>query len=71
MGRHAVVRLFLRTLPPTVSSDGFAPAPAAGCEQPDHYKLTASSLSLTLKQKQIGCCQDKVGGRCLASRAVQ
>ena len=41
-------------------SDGFAPAPAAGCDQPDHYKLTASSLSLTLKQKQIGCCQDKV-----------
>lgn len=29
------------------------------CEQPDHYKLTASSLSLTIKQKQIGCCQDK------------
>ena len=31
----------------------------------------ASSLSLTLKQKQIGCCQDKVGGRCLASTAAQ
>ena len=30
-----------------------------GCEQPDHYKLTASSLSLTVKQKQMGCCQDK------------
>jgi len=28
-------------------------------EQPDHYKLTASSLSLTVKQKKVGCCQAK------------
>ena len=27
------------------------------CEQPDHYKLTASSMSLTLKQKRVGCMQ--------------
>ena len=29
------------------------------CDVPDHYKLTASSLSLTLKQKKIGVCQAK------------
>lgn len=28
-------------------------------EQPDHYKLTASSLSLTGKEKRVGCCQAK------------